>query len=145
MPEHTPAEIAAATLSTFARQYLATALWSSHITYGVAEEDLTPEQAEDERRPMDDKYTLSDLAAETIAAAVTDCATFRENARAAGVDVDAWDDSQAGHDFWLTRNGHGAGFWDGDWPEPDASILTRLSKQAGEVNLYVGDDGRIYS
>lgn len=20
-----------------------------------------------------------------------------------------------GHDFWLTRNGHGAGFWDGDW------------------------------
>lgn len=22
--------------------------------------------------------------------------------------------AQAGHDFWLTRNGHGAGFWDGD-------------------------------
>ena len=24
-----------------------------------------------------------------------------------------------GHDFWLTRNGHGAGFWDGDWDDAD--------------------------
>ncbi len=24
---------------------------------------------------------------------------------------------RAGHDFWLTRQGHGAGFWDGDWPD----------------------------
>jgi|TARA_R110000744_G_scaffold366338_1_gene475354 hypothetical protein len=24
-----------------------------------------------------------------------------------------------GHDFWLTRNGHGAGFWDGDWNDAD--------------------------
>lgn len=32
--------------------------------------------------------------------------------------------SQAGHDFHLTRNRHGAGFWDGDWPEPAASQLT---------------------
>ena len=25
------------------------------------------------------------------------------------------DDGQIGHDFFLTRNGHGAGFWDGAW------------------------------
>ena len=24
-----------------------------------------------------------------------------------------------GHDFWLTRNGHGAGFWDGGWNDAD--------------------------
>ena len=29
--------------------------------------------------------------------------------------------ARAGTDFWLTRNGHGAGFWDGDW---DYSGLT---------------------
>jgi hypothetical protein len=53
--------------------------------------------------------------------------------------------AMAGHDFWLTRCGHGAGFWDGDWPEPAASILDRASRQAGNVDLYVGDDGLIYA
>ncbi len=42
---------------------------------------------------------------------------------------------EAAHDFWLTRNGHGAGFWDGDWPEPAASRLTTNSKAYGEVYL----------
>ena len=39
--------------------------------------------------------------------------------------------SQAGHDFWLTRNGHGAGFWDGDWPIY-GDMLTEGSKCYGE-------------
>ena len=44
---------------------------------------------------------------------------------------------RAGHDFWLTRNGHGAGFRDGDWPEPFAAKLTEAAKRAGERDLYV--------
>jgi hypothetical protein len=55
---------------------------------------------------------------------------------------DEW--TQAGHDFWLTRNGHGAGFWDGDWPEPYASELTRVAKEFGGYSLYLGDYGLIY-
>ena len=27
---------------------------------------------------------------------------------------DGYGEAQAGHDYWLTRNGHGAGFWDRD-------------------------------
>jgi hypothetical protein len=50
----------------------------------------------------------------------------------------------AGHDFWLTRNGHGAGFWDGDWPEPLATVLTDAAHAFGELSPYVGDDGLIY-
>jgi hypothetical protein len=50
----------------------------------------------------------------------------------------------AGHAFWLTRNGHGAGFWDGDWPEPHASALDEASKAFGSFDLYVGDDGMIH-
>lgn len=54
--------------------------------------------------------------------------------------------SQAGHDFWLTRNGHGAGFWDGDWDHtPYAELLTELSNAYGSLELYVGDDGLIYA
>lgn len=40
---------------------------------------------------------------------------------------------QAGHDLWLTRNGHGAGFWDRAriYGTHDASELTRLAEVLG--------------
>lgn len=47
--------------------------------------------------------------------------------------------------FWLTRCGHGCGFWDGDWSEPAATILTDAAHAFGNVDLYVGDDGKIYA
>ena len=53
---------------------------------------------------------------------------------------------QAGHDFWLTRNGHGSGFWDGDWDHtPYAEALDDLSKSYGTFDTYMGDDGLIYA
>lgn len=48
-----------------------------------------------------------------------------------------------GHDFWLTRNGHGVGFWDrglGDLGDR----LTELSKTYGEQSPVIGDDEFIY-
>lgn len=48
------------------------------------------------------------------------------------------------HDFALTRNGHGCGFWDGRWSQPWGDILTDLSKTFGEVHGYVGDNNLIY-
>lgn len=50
----------------------------------------------------------------------------------------------AGHDFWLTRAGHGAGFWDGDLPTDLGERLTEASKEAGNVEPYVGDDKLVY-
>lgn len=47
-----------------------------------------------------------------------------------------------GNDFWLTRQGHGAGFWDRGLGE----IGEKLSDQArvyGGKDLFLGDDGRI--
>lgn len=49
-----------------------------------------------------------------------------------------------GHDFWLTRAGHGAGFWDGDLPQALGERLTKASKAAGEVWPYIGDGKRVY-
>ena len=51
----------------------------------------------------------------------------------------------AGTDFWLTRCGHGAGFWDSDWPEPHASAMDNTCKEFGEQYLIVGDDGLIHA
>lgn len=53
-------------------------------------------------------------------------------------------ETKAGTDLFLTRCGHGAGYWDGDWAEPAATILTDAAHAMGEVDLYVGDDGLIY-
>ena len=50
----------------------------------------------------------------------------------------------AGHDFALTRNGHGAGYWDGDLPEELGDRLTEASRKAGECSPYLGDDQLIY-
>lgn len=45
---------------------------------------------------------------------------------------------QAGHDFWLTRNGHGAGFWDRPelYSQLHADKFTKISEQYGEAHAY---------
>ncbi len=52
--------------------------------------------------------------------------------------------AHAGHDFWLTRNGHGAGFWDGDWPEACSDMLTKASVGYGEFapTFHVEAEGK---
>ena len=99
--------------------------------------------------PLDKNYDAGDIATETRTAMAADCKAFYEahSATWAGqnlrVDVGP-DDDCAGHDFWLNRNGHGCGFWDGDWAEPAASVLSEAAKQFGEFHLCVGDDGQIW-
>lgn len=72
-----------------------------------------------------------------IARAVRECAEFETRARAIlaelGIDPDTMDWDHAARDFWYTRNGHGCGFWDGDWDEPLATRLTDLAHGYGEV------------
>lgn len=49
---------------------------------------------------------------------------------------------QVAHDFILTRNRHGAGFWDrgaGDVGER----LSDMARPYGETDVYVGDDGSL--
>ena len=117
-------------LEEFISQYIETALWSTN-------------DESDERggEPMDANYSASDFAPEAMTKMRAD-ATLFYNANYTLWQMDA-DDSTAGHDFWLTRNGHGAGFWDGDYPT-NGKELTKRSKKFGEVWLYVGDDGQIY-
>jgi hypothetical protein len=56
---------------------------------------------------------------------------------------DEW--GYAAHDFILTRNGHGAGFWDTDrWSAPWGDKLTRLAEQFGELHCYL-HDGEIHA
>ena len=127
------------TIDQFTLAYIECALWSS---------------TDDDGEPLDGLYSIDDLAPETIKAMRSDCADFQ----ATFGELIQGRETQAAHDFWLTRNRHGAGFWDGDWrfsgemtenDEPKqiediGTYLTEMSHAYGEANLYVGDDGLIY-
>lgn len=96
---------------------------------------------------------FSDLAPQTLADMLEDCDLFMACLLdgktvaewiAAAIELDpGYSDGRAGHDFWLTRNGHGAGFWDRGL-RSIGTQLTRLSKYFGSVGLYRGDDGKVW-
>lgn len=117
-----------AALDTFLNAYIGAALWSSGDIGGDGQDFL------------DSKYSKEDLAPETLAKMRTDCDQFTLKA---GDLLDNIDDAQAGHDFWLTRNGYGAGFWDRGLGEVGEK-LSELARSFGETNLYAGDDGNLH-
>lgn len=120
-------------LDTFTRQYIETALWSS---------------LDDNNNPLDAKYSISDISDECLKKMIEDCELFQEKNEEWITEEHLLKDddpsSQAGHDFWLTRNGHGAGFWCGQWSDEADQAMTKYSEDCKEVDLYVGDDRIIY-
>ena len=51
----------------------------------------------------------------------------------------------AGHDFFLTRNRHGAGFWDGAWKTEVGKELTQASHPYGSTYFFVNEQNKIQS
>lgn len=114
------------TLDAFTRAYIEAGLFSS---------------TDDDGEPLDARYTLDNIAPETLAAIVEDCRRFQEIVG----DAIAHDVEHAGRDFWYTRHGHGCGFWDGDWADDLEERLTAACTGFERTeDLYVGDDGRLY-
>lgn len=109
-------------LEAMLQAYLDTALWSS---------------ADEDGDPLDRTYDAEDLTPAFVEDSRADCEAFvRDNAAdlaASGLSAD-----QIGHNFWLTREGHGAGFWDlglGDVGDR----LTESARAYGSVDLMPGD------
>lgn len=101
----------------------------------------------DGEEPLDENCGPADMSPGTWLKMRADCAAFLEKAEEdlKWLVSEGYDDFfKFGHNFWLTRNGHGAGFWDGSYPEEAGSMLTAYAKGFGNVDLYVGDDGKIY-
>lgn len=114
----------------FLTGYITAALWSS---------------VDDNGDPLDANYTGESIAPVTVEKMRADCQKFlTENEDLLSQVYKMADDySSAGHDFWLTRNGHGAGFWDRGFGYI-GDALTDRSNEFKECPLYVGDDNLIY-
>lgn len=117
-------------LDEFTQSYIITAFWSSN-----------DESDESGGEPLENNYDWRDLAPAELQKMVADCVKFEDQNSDL---LDGLDRSRAGHDFWLTRNGHGAGFWDGDYEDAVGEKLTQASHAFGECDIYVGDDGKLY-
>ena len=118
-------------MDKFTQAYLECALWATC-------DNSTPSGGV----PLDENYDISDITQEALKQAEQDCKDFQE-ANAAYLAL-AGNDEQNGHDFFLTRCGHGAGYWDRGYDSEVAKRLTAACNAYGEVNFYPGDDGKIY-
>ncbi len=100
---------------------------------------------DDDDAQLDEKFTANDFDAESKADLLAHARSFFVRTHfyieAEPVKDNRW--QQAGHDFWLTSQGHGAGFWDGDWPVY-GELLTNVSKCYPTIDITVGDDGNLY-
>lgn len=119
-------------LDEFTKSFLDCALWSS---------------VDDTETPLDRNYSIDDFDSASLEKLIADCQKFQtENSvliESECVKGKHSNFSRAGHDFWLTRNHHGAGFWDGDWSD-DGDELTTNSHKFPEIDIYVGDDEKLY-
>lgn len=113
------------------RQYLETALWSS---------------TDEEGTPLDDDYGITDFDPDSKERLIAELEAFfgtYEKTIETYMEETGQDEEQVAHDFWLTRNRHGAGFW--EQRGAAAEKLTKASHAYGSVDLIVGDDGQIYA
>ena len=141
-------------LDEFTRAYIEAALWSSTAYGSDAEKEDIEENGEGHFDTSFESlgYDQADLAPESLASMEKDCTSFQaDNAEL----LERWygeageSPERAGHDFWLTRNHHGAGFWD-RWngATPQGQIGKQLTDAAhayGESNLMMGDSELIYA
>lgn len=99
---------------------------------------------ENESEMLDDSgYAFSD---ETLAYFRDECSRFmKENAEVLQEVISAsYSIERAGHDFWLTRNRHGAGYWDRGLGAAGEK-LTEAARRYGEDTLWVDEQDLIRS
>lgn len=155
-------EVDADYLAAMVSQYVETALWADppatlHDWYYGPDRMNAIRQCtrcgereaywDDEEYPpepcSDATFDADDLAPSTLEEIREECRQFiaanHRDLASAGVDAE-----QAGHDFYLTRNRHGAGFWDrGNGATGDR--LADAARVWGTSELYAGDDRKLYA
>lgn len=139
-------------LSPFVKGYLEAAFWTSCNDMYDSEEWDSEEAQDDIRKglcggniPKDSGY--ADLALTALNEVIDDCKAFQEYAADLLEEAYSRDysEEQAGHDFWLTRNGHGTGFWDRDELDHEGlgdRLAKRARKQGGVDAFY--QDGKVF-
>lgn len=140
--------------------YLETILYSSTVSLPCDESNLVdgcmpvpsshPLHDIGDGDPLNSYFDFDDFDPESLRKAEFDLNDFFDRLEDAGLLDRAHhfaDDDQIAHDFWLTRNGHGAGFWDGDYADDTDDVgdeLSAIAEKFGEQWVGIGEDGKLY-
>ena len=122
------------------RAYLATMLEDAQLR----EAD---EACMDEREPYDfgTVYTLSDEAYTSSLADWRQFVAANSDLVDAAAARDGYSHDSVGSDFWMTRAGHGTGFWDrSELGTELGEALTAACDPFRSIDCYVGNDGKVY-
>ncbi len=114
-------------LKEFTEGYIQCMLWC-----GVLEDEL-----------LDDIPDADILDTATLEECKMDCKDFYENFGGLLKKTGEYNHQLLGHDFYLTRNGHGTGFWDRGYGDV-GDELTKMAKPYGSYSLILGDDGYLH-
>lgn len=120
----------------FLTAYIECALWCGV----VSDEDGTEHNEE---------FSRDDIRPEDMVQIVEDCTNFYAANAHLWEGEENYGDEQAGHDFYLTRNGHGAGFWDrgianGDELSKAAKVYSSQGFSVGYGNEEDKEDPVLY-
>lgn len=110
--------------------YLEAALWST---------------GSDDYAGLEVAYSVTDIPQDERKHAARDCEAFgvaNFSALSAAIQQHGYTIDQAGHDFWLSRNGHGAGFFDRGLGEV-GDALQRAAEAFPRLDLYIDEYGKI--
>jgi hypothetical protein len=146
-------------LNSILKGYIDAALWTEEdiLKDQLSEIDFNEDDEDDEiekiiqlhnslnRKPIDN-FTREDIDDNSLIDAYADIKKFVELAGKEPFEyaLEELGLERIGHDIWLTRNRHGAGFFDHSFDDDIELSLMNAAQKLGEKSLYVGDDMRLY-
>ena len=84
--------------------------------------------------------TIQDIDKNSKANSAIEIYQFLQKAQQEASDeLNTYDEEAIGHNLWLSRNGHGAGFFD-----DNNDKLQNLARNMKPVDIYLGNDNKIY-
>lgn len=127
-------------------------LWATSAYSVVADDGTITHDPESDQSFSDLNFDRDDITTESLESVSrevidfiggnwADCLAYADARKFDPSKGSIW--SYLGHDLALTREGHGAGFWDRGLGEL-GDRLTEACKPYGGFEMYLGDDGRVY-
>ena len=115
------------TLDGFVQGYLRCALWSTNDVHGAS---------------LDARYSIADFDLASLDSAVKDCDQFRLDGAAhlTSPPFMLAHAAKIGHNFWLSRNGHGSGLCDMFDHHQSSGALHGLASTYGAKCVYTSYD-----